>query len=141
MDGRVVLEVTVVAREMTAARLKEARDWALASDEFNMLHWGWVRVDLDSKTSCGTTRCLAGYGASRRRPILWNRAVKQSAERAIALKVPSGPIGLLGVNLLSVSDEGREWFGITEDEASDLFHASSWNWLERINELIEEYSE
>lgn len=130
-------------------RLKEVRAWALESEEFDIAQWAEVRLvsDPEEEAVCGTTRCIAGYGASQAEPELWAEGI---AERIALIRDGDEVRQLMGYlpDGRKVNEVGRVWFGLTFDEAEELFFAGriddGWRerktWLEVIDRLIEEYS-
>lgn len=124
-------------------RLKEARAWALSNPEhFDMGSWTRVKLDADHNP-CGTTMCLSGYAASKMVEDFFEKL------KGVVLKIDPDDLSCEdieeGVEIGLLPDGrdigwmGYEYFELTEEEGYELFH-SEHEWLERIDKLIEKYS-
>jgi hypothetical protein len=129
-------------------RLIEARDWALNNpSHFDMGAWTRVRVDAETN-ACKTTMCLAGYAASR--AVGEKEFLEEINELAITVAHDDGiyysadhvvvgedhTIEISELEEDPISEVGREWLGLSQDEADHLFHSGN-GWLEVLNVLIE----
>lgn len=99
--------------------------------KFNFGAWGASNIGATDLNVCGTTACALGWAASmpefRKRglKLQWSVATvgpgDKESEAVVVLKDKDG-------QLYNGEDAGREFFGLTSDEADYLFLPKGYGW-------------
>ena len=101
----------------------------------------------EEKNYCGTSFCIAGYAAQLSGNLDWNEYVTPDENKIAAEPTPSYET-LITQNhgTVSVPESSQNWhvagaliLGITEDEASRLFHGG--NQIEQVREIATQIAE